>query len=280
MTSFDLPTRAAPRRRIPFEYARSWLLVPGDRADRVRSAIGSEADAVVIDLEDAVAADAKDSARDAVSALLAKGAVDVWVRVNDATTASWADDLAQLGGLPGLRGVMLAKVEDGDHVDATSARLPANMPIVALIESAVGIEAATSIARRAGTSRLAFGSGDFRRDTGIADEAIGLAYPRTRLAIASRAARLPGPVDGPTRATGREVLVEQSTDAATVGMTGRLCLRPEQTADVNTLFAPGAGAVDAARALLSSEPVPGDPSDVPRRAEAAKIVSLAEVYTG
>ncbi|GEE03648.1 CoA ester lyase [Gordonia spumicola] len=278
MTSLDIDTVKLRPRTVPFEHARSWLLVPADRPERVRAALESDADAVVIDLEDAVAPEAKSSARDAVAELLSSGDVRAWVRVNDATTVGWADDVAVLGGLPGLAGVMLAKVEDGDHVDATSARLPARAPIVALIESAVGIEAATSIARRAGTSRLAFGSGDFRRDTGIADEAIGLAYPRTRLTVASRAARLPGPVDGPTRAFDGETLLAQTRDAITAGMTGRLCLRAEQTAEVNAAFTPGADAVAAAREILAGEPVAGDPSDVPRRAAALKVVTLADVY--
>ncbi|WP_336819190.1 HpcH/HpaI aldolase/citrate lyase family protein [Gordonia sp. MMO-8] len=279
MTSLDLTAVSVRTRTVPFEHARSWLLVPADRPERISAAFESHADVVVIDLEDAVALDAKSSARDAVVDLLTSGDVKAWVRINDATTLAWANDVAALGGLPGLAGIMLAKVEDGDHVDATSARLPAHAPIVALIESAVGIEAATSIARRFATSRLAFGSGDFRRDTDIADDPIGLAYPRTRLTIASRAARLPGPVDGPTRAVERDVLIAQTSDAITVGMSGRLCLRPEQTVDVNSAFTPDSDSVAAARRLLATEPVAGDPPEVPRRAAALKIVNLADVYS-
>ena len=82
--------------------------------------------------------------------------------------------------------------------------------------------------RRPGVVRLAFGSGDFRRDTGAADDPLALLFARSRLVTASRAAGLPGPIDGPTVSRDAAVLAEASRHAASVGMTGRLCLREEQ----------------------------------------------------
>jgi citrate lyase subunit beta / citryl-CoA lyase len=154
------------------------------------------------------------------------------------------------------------------------------VPVVALVESAVGIENLSSIARRPSTARLAFGSGDFRKDTGIGDDPFALSYARSRLTIASRAARLPGPIDGPSRSTDPGVVKRETCDAKLVGMTGRLCLRGDQTAVVNEVLQPSRGEVAEARAILGREPIPGDPSEVPRRAQAEKILELANALGG
>ncbi|KAF0958328.1 hypothetical protein MLGJGCBP_08583 [Rhodococcus sp. T7] len=124
-----------------------------------------------------------------------------WVRINAATTQDWPADVDALRGLPGLQGVMLAKSESGQQVRDTSDRLGAAVPVLALVESALGIEFAYDIASEAATLRLAFGSGDFRRDTGAGAEPDALAYARGRLVVASAAAGIAAPIDGPRSST-------------------------------------------------------------------------------
>lgn len=272
-----MPDLPAPR-PIGMAHARSWLLVSAHKPELFEPASASAADAIILDLEDAVAAEAKSRARSGVAQWLRTGSLQAWVRVNDATTKFWADDLAALRGLPGVAGIMLAKVEDGDQIDATAARLRPGLPIVALVESALGIEAAVDIAKRTGTSRLAFGSGDFRRDTGMADDPVAMAYPRSRLTVASRIAGIPAPIDGPTRVDDDEILIRQTEDAAAVGMTGRLCLRMEQAATINRCMAPTPEEIAEARDVIVRCETIRDPSDVPRLAQARKIVELARVY--
>ena len=109
----------------------------------------------------------KDAARANVVDWLTAGG-SAWVRINDATSPFWADDLAGLRGNPGLLGVMLAKTESADQVTESFHRMDGKTPVIALVESAVGIEEANNIAKAQGAFRLAFGSGDFRRDTGMA----------------------------------------------------------------------------------------------------------------
>ncbi|WP_040525187.1 HpcH/HpaI aldolase/citrate lyase family protein [Gordonia effusa] len=264
--------------RVPYEYARSWLLVSAHKPELFAKSAASAADAIIIDLEDAVAPEAKSRARSGVAQWLRDGELSAWVRINDATTKYWADDLVALRGLPGLEGIMLAKVDDGEQVDMTAARMAAGVPIIALIESAVGIEAALDIARRAGTSRIAFGSGDFRRDTGMADDPVAMAYPRSRLTVASRAAGLPPPIDGPTRVADEETLIRQTADAAAVGMTGRLCLRIEQTSVVNTRLAPTPDDIEQARETVIRCATIREPSDVPRLAQARRVLELAGIF--
>nr|WP_280486678.1 aldolase/citrate lyase family protein [Nocardia farcinica] len=92
---------AAPVRRVPATHARSWLLVPADDADRYATAAASAADAVVLDLEDGVAADRKADARAEVARLLRSGH-RAWVRINDADSVHWSDDLAALAEHPNV----------------------------------------------------------------------------------------------------------------------------------------------------------------------------------
>ncbi|BCI90273.1 hypothetical protein NIIDMKKI_54790 [Mycobacterium kansasii] len=129
--------------RIDPVLARSWLLVNGAHGERFQSAAHSRADIVVLDIEDAVAPKDKPTARDNVVRWLGAGNGD-WVRINGFGTPWWADDIAALAGTS-IGGVMLAMVESVDHVTETTLRLP-NVPIVALVETARGLERITEIA--------------------------------------------------------------------------------------------------------------------------------------
>ncbi len=268
---------------IRADLARSWLLTAASKPETFPRP--SAVDAMILDVEDAVAPDAKPGARDAVVDWLSSGGGKntAWVRVNDATTPYWADDLDALAGLPGLSGVMLAKTESGNQVDATAERLPQGTPILALIESAVGLEAAPEIARADGTFRLAFGSGDFRRDTGMSDDVMAMAYPRSRLVIASRAARLPGgPIDGPTISANDTILQRDCEATVSLGLTGKLCLHADQAATVNRALSPSAHDIQWARDVIADLGADGERvragSDLPRLAKAKKFTHLAEVF--
>lgn len=266
--------------RVPPEVARSWLLISAARLDPVAVA-GSQADAVVIDLEDAIDASRKEVERERVARFLESGG-EAWVRVNDRTSAFWAGDVDRLRGLPGLLGVVLAKTEEAAHVTETSERLGGATPVVALIESALGVENAALIARAPGVFRLAFGSGDYRRDTGVANKEVALAYPRSRLVVASRVGGLPGPIDGPSVLDGAPIVTEQSQSAAALGLTGRLCLRETQVGIVNEVMAPSAEDVSWAGGFLDEFEANGrvvrDGSDLPRLGRAERILELDRAF--
>ncbi|WP_092966518.1 aldolase/citrate lyase family protein [Agromyces sp. CF514] len=264
--------------------ARSWLLVSGARPEGFADAAASGADALVLDVEDAVPVPAKAAARAAVAEWLSTGG-RAWVRINDATTTHWGDDLDALGtigGVDGLEGVVLAKAESVAQVAATAERLRPGTQIIALIESAVGLEEASAIARHPSTFRLAFGVGDFRRDTGMGASEIALAYPRSRLVVASRAAGLPGPIDGPSLGTDPETVRDQSAHAASLGMTGRLCLHGAQAPVVNGALSPSEDDVAWASGVLAEFDARGrvirDGSDLPRLARARAITADAAAF--
>ena len=221
--------------RINPVLARSWLLVNGAQYERFAPAVQSRADIVVLDIEDAVAPKDKAAARGNVIKWLGEGNGD-WVRVNGFGTQWWQDDLDMLSGTS-VGGVMLAMVESVDHVTETAKRLP-NVPIVALVETARGLERITEIAAAKGTFRLAFGIGDFRRDTGFGDNPTTLAYARSRFTIAAKAAHLPSAIDGPTVGSSALKLSEATAVSAEFGMTGKICLTPDQCPTVNEGLSP------------------------------------------
>ncbi|MGW4125282.1 HpcH/HpaI aldolase/citrate lyase family protein [Nocardia sp. NPDC004711] len=272
------PTSVPQTVSVPAIHARSWLLVPGSRPDRFDGAMNSAADAVIFDLEDGVIPSAKVAAREHVTEYLATGGVG-WVRINDATTADWSIDLAALGNAAGLSGVMLAMTESAEQVDRTAAELP-GVPVLALVESARGIEFAFEIASADATIRLAFGTGDFRRDTNVGAD--GLAYARSRLVVASRAADIAGPIDGPC-VTGLTELPSELAVTKSMGMSGKLCMHACDTAVVNRGLSPQpderAWAAEIIERLGAAGENIADGSDLPKLARAHRINHMADVFS-
>ena len=262
---------------VSAEISRSWLLVNALSQEQLDSVQESRADQVVIDIEDAVDPVNKAKAREHVAAWLETSSA--WVRVNDVNTDFWRDDLIALSKAPGLKGIMLAKTEDGQSVEQSFKLLGSHVPIIPLVESALGIENAPEIARAKGAFRLAFGSGDYRRDTGTSADDLAMSYPRTRLVIASRIGDLPGPIDGPTVGPNHASLRQQAALAVSLGLTGKLCLDEKQTVVINETICPTESDIVWAQEFIedfeNSGGVVRDGSDPPRLKRAEKILGLA-----
>lgn len=272
---------AATKPQVPAEISRSWLLVSARDEERFDSARASRSDQVILDLEDGVDPSHKDSARESVLGWFAEEN-SAWVRFNVHGTSFWDDDIEHLRGNAGLSGVMLAKVEAPEQVTETFERLGGNTPVIPLIESAIGIERAVEIAQAKGVFRLAFGSGDYRRDTGTSATDLAMSYPRSRLTVASAIAGLTGPIDGPTVSKSHPILREQSETAVSLGLTGKLCLDTNQLPVINEMFSPPASDVGWAREFIAEFNERGrvvrDGSDMPRLHRAERIDSLARAF--
>ena len=217
---------------------RSYLFVPGDRPERFDKAWASAADAVILDLEDAVAPDRKTAARGAVAAWLAPERPAV-VRINAADTAWHADDLALLHH-PGLAALMLPKAETLDP--ALLAHCTAlGKPLLPIIETARGFHLLDTLAAAPMVERLVFGSIDFQLDLGITGDDDALLYFRSRLVLAARLAGLPPPVDGVTTAIGDAAVLQCDAERARrLGFGAKLCIHPAQAAMVNAVLSPSA----------------------------------------
>ena len=242
--------------------ARSFLFVPGNRPERFPKALASGADAVIIDLEDAVPLDAKETARSALLSawtdLDAAERARLMVRVNPAGTPWHEADLAAVASLTGLGALMLPKAENAQQVEQafrTSSAL-----VLPLIESAEGVGQMDAIARAAGTLRLGLGHIDLQADLGVrcgADEA-ELAPVRLAMVVASRRAGLPAPVDGVTTATqDAEVLAVDAQRSRRFGFGAKLCIHPAQVAGVHQALAPTQAECDWARRVLAAEVAAG-----------------------
>lgn len=253
---------SVPSRLSRLAQARSFLFVPGNRPERFAKALASGADAVIVDLEDAVQLDAKDAARDALlvawSGLDAAERARLLVRVNPAGTPWHAADLAAVASLTGLGALMLPKAENPQQVEqafrSSSAR------VLPLIESAEGVGQMDAIARAEGTLRLGLGHIDLQADLGLRcgpDEA-ELAPVRLAMVVASRRAGLPAPVDGVTTATqDTEVLAADAQRSRRFGFGAKLCIHPAQVSGVHQALAPTEAECDWARRVLAAEVAAG-----------------------
>ena len=175
--------RCAPPKRSDM-WPATYLFTPGDRPERFPKAIASGADAIILDLEDAVASAAKAAARSAIVGFLqgrTSTPVEIFVRVNGIHSPFHADDLACLEGLA-VDGVFLPKSECDEDIQRTAARLREGAGIVALIESAAGVAALDAIARAPRVRCLAFGTLDYAVDLHLSGDPIGLIYPACRMA--------------------------------------------------------------------------------------------------
>ena len=170
---------------------RSYLFVPADRPERFAKALASGADAVIVDLEDAVAPHAKVAARAALAQWLAGVAnaarVPLFVRTNAPGTEWFADDLALCGRSAAVGGVMLPKAERVADLDAVRHAAPGRA-LIPLIETAEGFDHLRALAGATGVQRLAFGSIDFQLDLGITGDGAELLLFRSQLVLASRLA--------------------------------------------------------------------------------------------
>jgi citrate lyase subunit beta/citryl-CoA lyase len=228
---------------------RSYLFVPANRPEMFDKACRAGADAVIVDLEDAVPFADKAAARAALAGWLSPQQ-PVLVRINGADTEWFADDLA-LCGAPGVRGVILSKAERADDIARLKdAGAPAILP---LVESAAGFEHARAIAQAPGVERLLFGSIDFQLDLGIRGEREELLFFRSQLVLVSRLAGIGAPVDGVSTAIGDPAQLQgDATHARRMGFGGKLCIHPKQVAEVNRCFSPGEEELAWARRVLDA----------------------------
>jgi len=253
------------------------LFVPGDRPERFAKAALSGADAVIFDLEDAVAPAAKAGARAALKDPILPGGILTIVRVNGRFTSFHAEDLAAITGL-GLAAIMLPKSETAEDIQSVAASLP-GIKVIALIETARGLANARTIACHA--QQLAFGSIDYCADLGLAHVRDALLSARSELVLASRLAGLPPPIDGVTTSIQDAALIEEDARyASQLGFGGKLCIHPAQIPAAKRGFAPTEADIAWAQKILAAGDdgavsVDGAMVDAPVRLRAQRILDIA-----
>ena len=260
-----------------------FLFVPADRPERFEKAATAGADAVIIDLEDAVAPEQKAAARQALRHALSgrplPGAVHV--RVNGIGTDWHETDVSAVASSLPVAGIMLPKAESAFGLRAVREHLPPGMQLIALIETARGLAKADEIAEAA--DRVAFGSVDFAADLGAAHERESLLLARSRIVLAARLAGKPAPIDGVTLAIKDEQAVANDARyGASLGFGGKLLIHPAQIAPARRGLAPRAEDIAWAEKIVASvadgaaRAVDGTMVDAPVLARARQILRKRE----
>lgn len=260
--------------------ARSFLFVPGNRPDRFDKAIASQADVVILDLEDAVPPTEKAAARAAVSAWL-DPARPAMIRINAIGSAEFEQDCVLLDH-PACLGCLLPKAEPS----ALLQNLGLRVPVMALVESAVGVANMQAIAATAGVARLALGTIDLALDLDMTADDRSFDPLRVQMTIASRIGGIAAPVDGVcTELRDGDVIAASMTRARELGFSGKMCIHPAQVESVYRALMPTDQEMAWARRVLVEDAkangaavaVDGMMIDYPVVQRARRILSSAGV---
>ncbi|WP_019885468.1 HpcH/HpaI aldolase/citrate lyase family protein [Streptomyces purpureus] len=223
----------------------TWLYVPGDQPETVRKALACGADVVIVDLEDAVAPERKAYALAATAELLTtRHEVPVHVRVHA------EPDIEALCALPGLAALRLPKTATPSQVHRAAALAP-GIALHPLLESALAVEHAYAIATaHPSVAGIALGEADLRADLGVRDEA-GLLWPRSRVVVAARAARLPPPAQSVhPDIRDLEGLAASCARGRALGFMGRAAIHPCQLPVIERAYLPTPEEVASAREIV------------------------------
>jgi citrate lyase subunit beta / citryl-CoA lyase len=251
---------------LPLTPLRSWLFAPGNHERRVKKALGGPAQAVILDLEDAVPAEDKILARTVIrEVLLGGGRRNVFVRINALDTPYAFEDV-EAATCAEVGGIMLPKSETARDVQILDwllfqaerrAGLSAGtMEIVPLLESATSFENLAAICRSSSrVRRLAFGAADFTLDVGMtwSDDEHELLPWRAAMVLASRAAGLDPPIDTPWIQLADSVgMAASASRSRNHGFAGKLCIHPDQVIAVHHAYTPSQAMIDQALRIVSA----------------------------
>jgi citrate lyase subunit beta/citryl-CoA lyase len=240
---------------------RSLLFAPASKPDVLRKLPRATPDAVALDLEDAVAPDAKPAAREharEVGAELAAAHPDlaVYVRVNPVPTEWFADDVRE-GVHPSITGVIVPKLETADQLDEIAAAFRAagleQLHVLAGIESAAGVDRVRELLVPP-VAVAYFGAEDYVADLGGV-RTLGsteVLYARSRVALAARLAGVPAVDQVVTRLDAEDHFLTDAAEGRALGYRGKLCIHPAQVALAHRAFTPSEEDVDRARRLIAA----------------------------
>ena len=247
---------------------RSWLFTPGNDTRKIRKAFKSEADVIVLDLEDAVAIEQKTATRKNIVNelnLTQQNACLLYVRINATETEYCYKDLCEIIG-PWLDGILLPKVENAsqiEKIDWLTEQLekekglrPGALDIMPIIETGTGLMSAKYIANsKTRVKRLSFGAGDFTNDMGMTwtPNEEELRYARSVICLESRAAGLELPIDSVfIDLNDHKHMKNSAMTASGLGFQGKFCIHPKQINTINQSFTPTKEELDHAKKIVSA----------------------------
>ena len=237
-----------------FSNIRTWLFVPATRIDRVKKAFASGTDAVIVDLEDAVATTDKVQARKDLQVYYnSQDYQPIWVRINKAGSEEFFKDVVLCQQMPSLAGVLLAKAEQASDIE--NAHNMTGLPVIALIETALGLYQIDSMAKSAGLLAFSYGFLDLCNDlqvhVGTAAADVIANQIRYQLLLTSKAHQLLAPIDTVyTDFNDGKGLGQRVQLWSQMGMSGMLCIHPKQVATVKQSLQPTDADIEFARRVI------------------------------
>jgi len=241
----------------PIGFASNFLFVPGNRPERFSKALATNAAAVILDLEDAVSLDEKETARHAIRtawpSFTAGQKQRLVIRSNSPGSPFYSADLILAQEL-GLACLMIPKSESADQINGAALVLP-NTALIPMIESAIGLDQLKQIANSNQVIRLALGNLDLQVDLGMTcdEQETQLQTARYQIVLASRLAQIAPPVDGVTPSTDDEVRIQEDAERAKrMGFGAKLCIHPKQVVIVKNAFTPTAQELSWAQRVVEA----------------------------
>ena len=237
-----------------FSNIKTWLFVPATRIDRVGKAFASGTDAVIVDLEDAVATTDKVQARKDLQVYYNSQAYQpIWVRINKAGSEEFFKDVVLCQKMPNLAGVLLAKAEQASDIE--NAHNMTGLPVIALIETALGLYQIDSMAKSAGLLAFSYGFLDLCNDlqvhVGTAAADVIANQIRYQLLLTSKVHQLLAPIDTVyTDFNDGKGLGQRVQLWSQMGMSGMLCIHPKQVATVKQSLQPTDADIEFARRVI------------------------------
>jgi len=242
----------------PLAFSSNFLFVPGTRPERFSKALDSGANAVVLDLEDAVPEEDKDKARSAIRNAWHDFTADqksrLVIRSNAPGTSFYAADLILAQEL-NVACILIPKSESLDEINGAALVLP-NTAIIPMIETALGLEHLREIAQSNQVIRLALGNLDLQADLGMIcdEEETQLQTARFQIVLASRLAQIAPPIDGVTPSTeDLERINRDALRAKALGFGGKLCIHPKQVSVVKAAFMPNQDELNWAKRVIEAD---------------------------
>jgi citrate lyase beta subunit len=223
-------------------HIRSLLFTPGSDEHKLRKALAAGADAIAVDLEDAVPLPEKAAARGLAARVLSEvGSASLrTVRVNGADTPFFAEDIEAVADLA-LDAVVVPKATPDALSALAGSLLGDRLPVIAIVETARGLREAYETARHPLTTMLMLGAVDLGLELGLEPRAdrSELVFARSKLVVDSAAAGLRSPLDAVhVDVRDAEGLEAEALYARTLGLRGKACIHPAQVAVVNRVFVP------------------------------------------
>jgi len=243
---------------MPLGFSSNFLFVPGTRSERFAKALNSGADAVILDLEDAVAEEDKENARNAIRAAWPQFTDEqkkrLVLRSNSPGSKFYSADLILAQELK-VACLLIPKSESLDQING-AAQILHHTAIIPMIETAIGLDRLKELANSNQVLRLALGNLDLQADLGMTcdDQETELQTARYQIVLASRLAKIAPPIDGVTPSTDDVERISADTQRSKrMGFGAKLCIHPKQVAPVKAAFMPSAEEVSWAQRVIEAD---------------------------